>query len=53
MDLPVDRTSDRLLGCVRDRVDLSGATSTLETDWTVAYGAGAAPWTSTQVLCVV
>jgi hypothetical protein len=23
MDLPVDRTSDRLLGCVRDRVDLS------------------------------
>ena len=23
MDLPVDRTSDRLLGCVRERVDLS------------------------------
>ena len=23
MDLPVDRSSDRLLGCVRDRVDLS------------------------------
>jgi hypothetical protein len=23
MDLPVDRTSDRLLGCVRDRVELS------------------------------